>query len=216
MMKYTKEYLAQLLERFMNGTSTLEEESVLANYFRHTAVPKEWAAYKKMFAYFDTGMPPVNMSRKRLLKPWLAAASIAILGILTFSLWPRPEQPPVAEVKKMTVQPPVKHETVKNTYEAVPVSRSLQSRPRPILSDGRKNSSGVHSPKGNPEVALKKLEAENAQLKAQLENVQKEIEQIREQLIISEMQARGYQAVYQEDGNIQFVGMSQGTLSVEL
>ena len=103
MMKYTKEYIAQLLERFMNGTSTLEEESVLANYFRHTAVSKEWAAYKKMFAYFDTGMPPVNMSRKRLLKPWLAAASIAILGILTFSLWPRPEQPPVAEVKKMTV-----------------------------------------------------------------------------------------------------------------
>jgi hypothetical protein len=49
-----------------------------------------------------------------------------------------------------------------------------------------------------------------------LENVQKEIEQIREQLIISEMQARGYQAVYQEDGNIQFVGMSQGTVSVEL
>ena len=55
-----------------------------------------------------------------------------------------------------------------------------------------------------------------AKLKAQLENVHKEIEQIREQLIISEMQARGYQAVYQEDGNIQFVGMSQGTVSVEL
>ena len=84
------------------------------------------------------------------------------------------------------------------------------------MSDGRKKSSGVHSSKGDPEVALKKLETENAQLKAQLENVHKEIEQIREQLIISEMQARGYQAVYQEDGNIQFVGMSQGTLSVEL
>ena len=53
MMKYTKEYIAQLLERFMNGTSTLEEESVLANYFRHTAVPEEWAAYKEMFAYID-------------------------------------------------------------------------------------------------------------------------------------------------------------------
>ena len=30
MIKYTKEYIAKLLDKYMDGTSTLEEEDILA------------------------------------------------------------------------------------------------------------------------------------------------------------------------------------------
>lgn len=57
-MSYSKEYIAELLEKFMNGESSLEEEKTLGEYFRGCAdVPSEWRDYKSMFEYFDAGMP---------------------------------------------------------------------------------------------------------------------------------------------------------------
>lgn len=49
--------IEQLLRRFMDGLTSTEEEDRLGSYFRHADVPKEWDAYKEMFAYFDEGMP---------------------------------------------------------------------------------------------------------------------------------------------------------------
>lgn len=49
--------IEQLLRRFMDGLTSPEEEDRLGSYFRHADVPKEWDAYKEMFAYFDEGMP---------------------------------------------------------------------------------------------------------------------------------------------------------------
>lgn len=49
--------IEQLLRRFMDGLTSPEEEDRLGGYFRHADVPKEWDAYKEMFAYFDEGMP---------------------------------------------------------------------------------------------------------------------------------------------------------------
>ena len=37
MIKYTEDYIAKLLDKYMEGTSTLEEEDVLAEYFRHSS-----------------------------------------------------------------------------------------------------------------------------------------------------------------------------------
>lgn len=56
MIKYTDEYIERLLCRFMNGESSLEEETQLGEYFRTNAVRKEWEIYREMFAYFDNGM----------------------------------------------------------------------------------------------------------------------------------------------------------------
>lgn len=213
MNAYTKEYIGQLLDRFMNGMTTLEEEAVLADYFRHSAVREEWTAYKEMFAYFDGGMEQEKPTPKRLRQVCFAAAAIAALSVLTFTLWPRPEQPSVAEVRKTVVPPPAKQDSAKIAPAPVPAPRSLRSNPRLVSKNEQRNRPPVHVHK---EEALQKLEAENAQLKAQLESIQQEIEQIREQVFISEMQTRGYQAVYLEDGNIQFVSRSQMPASVEL
>ena len=50
MIRYTKEYINELLERFMDGETTVQEEDVLSEYF-HTVknVPEEWKDYQTMF-----------------------------------------------------------------------------------------------------------------------------------------------------------------------
>lgn len=46
-----------LIEKFLSGESTLEEERMLDDFFKETAdIPEELSAYKEMFSYFDSGM----------------------------------------------------------------------------------------------------------------------------------------------------------------
>ena len=51
------EDIQKLIERFMAGHTSIDEENRLAEYFRTNDVPDEWADYKHMFAWFDSGMP---------------------------------------------------------------------------------------------------------------------------------------------------------------
>ena len=41
MIRYTKEYIQSLLDKYMDGTTTLEEEDILASYFRGNNIPQE-------------------------------------------------------------------------------------------------------------------------------------------------------------------------------
>lgn len=50
--------IKQLIDRYMNGQTTVDEEQLLARYFRNaTDVPDSLKPYRDMFAYFDEGMP---------------------------------------------------------------------------------------------------------------------------------------------------------------
>ena len=53
--QYDKQEIAQLLNKFMAGETSVAEEEVLAQYFRTHEVDDEWAEYKEMFALFDNG-----------------------------------------------------------------------------------------------------------------------------------------------------------------
>lgn len=53
--QYDIQQIAQLIEKFMAGTTSIAEEDVLAQYFRTHEVSEEWAVYKEMFALFDAG-----------------------------------------------------------------------------------------------------------------------------------------------------------------
>ena len=46
---YDKQEIAPLLDKFMNGVSTADEEQVLEQYFLTHEVSKEWRVYKEMF-----------------------------------------------------------------------------------------------------------------------------------------------------------------------
>ena len=49
MTKYSKNYIAKLLDRYMDGTSTLGEEDILAAYFHRGHGPEEWADVQQLF-----------------------------------------------------------------------------------------------------------------------------------------------------------------------
>ena len=50
--------IRQLLDRFMAGETTLEEEALLGEWFRqHPNVSDDLKEYQMMFGYFDEGMP---------------------------------------------------------------------------------------------------------------------------------------------------------------
>lgn len=53
--QYDIQQIAQLIEKFMAGTTSIAEEDVLAQYFRTHEVSEEWTVYKEMFALFDAG-----------------------------------------------------------------------------------------------------------------------------------------------------------------
>lgn len=85
--------IEQLIKRFMDGQTTVEEESRIAEYFRTHDVEDEWKAYKDMFAWFDDGMPIQQEAEKHKTKNgkkakiiafvMAAAAAIAALIIIT-------------------------------------------------------------------------------------------------------------------------------------
>ena len=118
-----------------------------------------------------------------------------------------PEQPKVTldTVIQQTVAKP------QLLTQTPPEPAKQKAKQKTVRQKGRKITKTVKDAD-----VIRQLESENAQLKAQLEAAQKEIEQIREQIIITEMQARGFQAVYQEDGSIQFVRQDHRPASVEL
>ncbi len=92
-----QKYIARLLDRFLQGNSTLEEEQILADYFRSAAdLPAEWEDFRTMFHYFDQGMEHIDYAQqgevvsgllsaspsvgRRSMRRWLtAAASLLIL-----------------------------------------------------------------------------------------------------------------------------------------
>ena len=86
-----------LLDRFMAGETTLEEEALLGEWFRqHPNVSDDLKEYQLMFGYFDEGMPldyeteehvgnahPKAKARmRRLWLPIGMAASIALLFVI--------------------------------------------------------------------------------------------------------------------------------------
>lgn len=83
-----------LLDRFMAGETSLEEEALLGEWFRqHPGVSDDLKEYQLMFGYFDEGMPLDHeaeehvenanpKAKARMRRLWLQlslAASIALL-----------------------------------------------------------------------------------------------------------------------------------------
>lgn len=102
----TKIQLTALLQRFMDGTTTVDEETVLADFFRNAAdcdrpddmTEDDWRTYREMFAMFEaetavdaptadivpTAGPAVTQRRmkSRRLAEWLAAAAAVALLVV--------------------------------------------------------------------------------------------------------------------------------------
>ncbi|MBR3726341.1 MAG: hypothetical protein IKN21_01895 [Prevotella sp.] len=132
MKRYTKEYIEKLLAKYMDGTTTLDEEDALAQYFRHQEVPREWEDYRLLFQEIDA-MKPVSAeiaetepkivetepeiaeaepkiveinpdNRRKRWMGWGVAAAV-VAGILYFAIPPKqiePTAPLTAKVDTVT------------------------------------------------------------------------------------------------------------------
>ncbi len=146
-----------LIKRFMDGQTSLEEESRLAEYFRTHDVGENLLPYKQMFAWFDEGMPlesqqadkltgrqdssqpspnsqSSQLSRKTVC---LIAAAAAAIALLVLVAWPKAEPQQMAENTAMPhIQESNEPATTPDTLTAdtattvVPMKKARRRKPR--------------------------------------------------------------------------------------
>jgi len=228
MIKPTKEHIEKLIGRFLDGTTSIEEEDVLRDYFLNEEnLPEDWFPYREMFLEFEKmkteGRFSVGKTDRRAsfahLRKLAVAAFVLLVCIAAVLLFNKnQEQPTIAKVEKTILKDSTQEKPV-----ATPKLLAIETseKPQPVIVKEKKpkpkSQPQRKAPADEPSVqAINKLENENAQLKARLESIQQEVEEIREQVFISEMRARGYQAVYLEDGSIQFIRKNRQPVNVEL
>lgn len=78
-------HIEELLQRFMEGETTLDQERQLGEWLRTHQVDDTLKPYQQMFADFDAGLPsePALAPRHRIVWwRWVAAAAVACLLIM--------------------------------------------------------------------------------------------------------------------------------------
>ena len=224
--RYTKEYIARLLNRFMEGATTIEEERLLTDYFRKTEhVPEEWSDYRRMFDWFSEGMPMKETAPRRRWWPWAAAAAVITAVIIAFCI-PGKETPQVAQqaapsapsapVIQTQIQPEPSVEELAKEIETMTASTPQQSTKK----------FAIHKPQQKKTSPKKEKVTEEPQLAANLDPavVQRLLEEdalyeaVRHEQMTqlvnfdAQMQAQGYQRLLLDDGNIVY---TQQTIYVE-
>ena len=152
--------IKSLIDKFMNGTSSLEEEQMLGSYFRtEKHLPKELKPYRKMFAYFDGGMTDRDLLRggaespddkpfcmeatvapKRQNKKTLSwrrllavAASVAVLLVVAFRLTRTEEERPHATTAfTQTIAQTVAPDTLNAPVDTLKTVEERQDKVKPI------------------------------------------------------------------------------------
>ena len=144
---YDKQEIARMLDKFMAGETSLNEEQMLAEYFRTNEVGDEWQEYKEMFALFDSGKvdveldvevaQPVNISgekvktlpkdvntKPKILIRWMMTGIAAsILFIIGFYIFNKDGESETQDVLVAQVSKPVEVEK-----ETSPVSTIIEEQ----------------------------------------------------------------------------------------
>jgi cytoskeletal protein RodZ len=144
---YDKQEIARMLDKFMAGETSLNEEQMLAEYFRTNEVDDEWMEYKEMFALFDSGKvdiepetevaQPVNISegkvktlpkdvntKPKILLGWvMTGIAASILFIIGFYIFNKDGESETQEVLVAQVSKSVEVEK-----EALPVSTIIEEQ----------------------------------------------------------------------------------------
>ena len=126
--------IARLLERYMQGTTSLSEEQTLERFFRTaTDIPVEWATFRLMFTAYAAPRPKSRVLTLRRMMPWMAAASVvAAVVIAVCRLAPSDTVPtaiPVAEPLPARVVEPA----ARPASQSAPVPAVRKSAPACVV-----------------------------------------------------------------------------------
>jgi len=213
MKRYTKEYVEKLLDKFMNGTSTLEEEDILAQYFRHQEVPREWEEYRLLFQEIDAMRPVqaeiVEINPENRRKRWMGwgVAAAVVAGILYFAVPSKQIEPTAPLTAKVdttatVAQPEIpisetKTDTVSPQKTPVESPKRSRRKPRPTMLD--------HD----------KAYVLMAQAEQEIRDVERQLAQCQQEIVEAQLAALGYIPVMQEDGTIIYINEQQNLIAYE-
>ncbi|MBQ3699034.1 MAG: hypothetical protein II886_03900 [Prevotella sp.] len=206
MIQYTKEYIANLLDKYMDGTSTLDEEAILSQYFRSKDIPEEWLCYQQLFEEIEA-MAPQPKTRNRRWMVWSIAAAAVVAGVLYLAVPPR--QTELVPTASLTAQADTtSQQTVAptDTVTAQPVQTAEPQQP----VKAKKRSLRKSEPTIHDYDKAYALMAEVEQAKAQAEQTKAKME-----LLNAQMAAYGYIPVMQEDGTIVYINEQEKLIAYE-
>ena len=218
MKRYSQHQIKALLDKFMDGKTTVEEEALLAEYFRSSDVPAEWEDYRLMFDYFDRGMEgdlvSVEQQRPTLTRlmgrRWwgIAAAACITAAIVATAVLHQPtttttvpETPPVASNE---TAPIVETQDVASLHETEPTPETSIARPVETQHLASRDSKRNTARKDQ-----RRLQAENAKLARENERLQRELADLKRRAFIIDLEANGFRAVQDEDGSIVLIDLEQ-------
>ncbi|MBR1800051.1 MAG: hypothetical protein IJ767_00940 [Bacteroidaceae bacterium] len=210
--QYDKQDIAQLLSKFMAGTTSLDEEQVLAQYFRTHEVGEDWKEYQEMFALFDSGEVEVHpqplhkggellsSGNEQIRVPFrwgvvrggllAVAASVLLLLVFHYSREVDKEKPVTARVETQSASRPTPAPS-RQGGETSGLQEDDTAQPRPSLMGGvGGGSAGSRSSKSlyrNP--ADKKHRKTAGKQSAAVEPVPAEAEPAAETLPVDIMEA---------------------------
>ena len=216
MIQYTKEYIARLLDRYMDGTSTLQEEDILAQYFRGDNIPEEWACYQEMFQEIEAMKPETEAEqpvateepthRRRRWMIWGVAAAAAVVGMIYLAAPGnkadfQPAAPLTAQADTTAVQ---------QTAEPV-----IQTQPETVGTDSLTAPKAAVKPAKATKRSKRKIvptihDVDKAYALMAQAKVEAEVEAIEAQLA-----AYGYVPVMQEDGTIVYINEQTNFIAYE-
>ena len=216
MIQYTKEYIARLLDRYMDGTSTLDEEDILAQYFRSDNIPEEWACYKEMFQEIEAMKPeaeaelPVVTAEstrgRRRWMIWSVAAAAAVAGLIYLA----------APGNKADFQPsaPLTAQADTTAVEQS-VEPVIQSQPETVGTDSLTAPKAAVKPAKATKRSKRKVvptihDVDKAYTLMAQAKAEAEVEAIEAQLA-----AYGYVPVMQEDGTIVYINEQTNFIAYE-
>ena len=208
MIQYNREYINELLSKFMAGTSTLEEEDILSQYFAQSHIPAEWEQYRLLFAELEA-MKPAEKP-KRLWLRWSVAAAVVVIALLAIwgSLDSPAEKSLVAEnetTKVDSVMPVVTQEEMKTDTTHQQQGKDVRERPK--KRSIRKSQPTIND-HAKAYALMAKIEQERLEAEQQLEQCQQEV-------MDAQLAAHGFVPVKQEDGTIVYINEQTNYIAYE-
>ena len=230
MTLYNKNDMATLLDKFMAGTTTIEEEQTLADYFRsEQRVPAEWEDYKDMFAYFDNGMVEVSEQKEDIAKArtvtivlWKRIAVAAILLILIgfAGVWINNTAFKYNKVAEKTATAPMAKRKLEVENKQLAKNESEMQQPssldnqeiveaKPIVNKRTAKARKIQVSNGNAREqyrakAEQAIEIARQQVEEDIAMVSKEISDAQTNVYVASQQAQGIKVVYNENGTIYY------------
>lgn len=158
-MNMEKQYIQQLLDRYMAAETTQEEEALLADYFcTHHDVPAEWRTFSILFRGLRQGKAQEAPRRKPTLLRWSAAAAVVVVAMGAGLLFLPSDHSGVAPTKPVavavavqpaqpTVAPQPERQAQPERHEVEPdVQMAQAARPNPSKRRARKAPAPVEAP----------------------------------------------------------------------